>query len=272
MISRVKFKNAALLAAVSFALATSAFADVEQLQKSFIAPPDDARMMARWWWFGPAVTKNGIERELKAMKAGGFGGIELQPTYPLALDGPNGSEGAQIKNLKFMSPEFLQMIGHAAATCKQLGLRFDLTLGSGWPYGGPQFSASEGAGRLETQVLQAPAGTASLSIPTLQPGRTVIAAFAGPAGIVGAGGRGRGGGGGGANGSADARPLKEVSIANNTIQLPDNFKGGEVVLFLSGRTGMQVKRPAFGADGLVIDHLSAKVVDKFINDIAEPEL
>jgi hypothetical protein len=267
------------LAAATLLAAVPAFGDADALQKSFVTPPDDARMMARWWWFGPAVTKAGIERELQAMKAGGYGGFELQPVYPLAVDGPGG-EGAQIKNLKFMSPEFLEAIGHAAATAKQLGLRFDLTLGSGWPYGGPQFSPSEGAGRLETQVLPAPAGQATIPVPQLQPGRTLIAAFAGPAGLAGAGGRAgaRGGGGGGGRGgtgggpTADVRGLKEVPVQNGAIQLPANFAGGEVVLFISGRTGMMVKRPATGAEGLVIDHLSAKVVDKFINEIAEPTL
>ena len=61
-------------------------ADINQLAcKDFLQhTPDDARIMVRWWWFGPAVTREGIERELKAMKAGGIGGVELQCTYPLA--------------------------------------------------------------------------------------------------------------------------------------------------------------------------------------------
>src|ERR1035438_1479973 len=62
-------------------------ADINQLQRSFEQPPDDARIMARWWWFGTAVTKPELEREMKMMKAGGFGGFEVQQTYPLALDG-----------------------------------------------------------------------------------------------------------------------------------------------------------------------------------------
>ena len=89
------------------------------------------------------------------MKAGGFGGFELQQTYPLALDTPEGvrpgSEshpGEGIKNLKFLSAEHLHMIGFAAAKAKELGLRMDLTLGSGWPYGGRISSErGEGAGR-----------------------------------------------------------------------------------------------------------------------------
>ena len=62
-------------------------ADIGQLQRDFEKPPDDARIMVRWWWFGPAVTKPQLEREMKTMKEGGIGGFEVQPTYPLALDG-----------------------------------------------------------------------------------------------------------------------------------------------------------------------------------------
>jgi hypothetical protein len=62
-------------------------ADIERLQESFNKPPDDARIMVRWWWFGPAVTKAQLEREMRLMKKGGIGGFEVQPTYPLAVEG-----------------------------------------------------------------------------------------------------------------------------------------------------------------------------------------
>jgi hypothetical protein len=35
--------------------------------------------MMRWWWFGPAVTRAELEREMRAMKDGGIGGFEKQP-------------------------------------------------------------------------------------------------------------------------------------------------------------------------------------------------
>jgi len=63
-----------------------------------------------------------------------------------------------------------------------------------------------------------------------------------------------------------------VPLVNGVAQLPADFKGGQVIFF-GYRSGiMAVKRPAYGADGQVIDHLSAKVVDKFIELVAEPEL
>ena len=36
--------------------ASAAFAQMTSLQRDFVRPPDDARIMMRWWWYGPAVT------------------------------------------------------------------------------------------------------------------------------------------------------------------------------------------------------------------------
>ncbi len=228
-------------------------ADIKDIQRRFEQPPDDARMIVRWWWFGPAVTKAGLEAEMKRMKEGGIGGFEVQPTYPLALD----DEKAGIKNLKFLSPEFLEMLGFTAQKARELGLRMDLTLGSGWPYGGPQFSASEAAGRLRTTTAAIKAGQKSVPVPATRGGQKVFAAFIGPLKNVPAGNN----------------PFKEVPISDDAAQLPDDLGGAtQITFFIAGQTGMQVKRPAFGAEGNVIDHYSPAVVAKFIKEIAEPEV
>ncbi len=242
-------------------------AEVEPLQQSFQQPPDEARIMVRWWWFGPAVTKPGLEREMRLMKEGGIGGFEVQPTYPLAVD----DERPGLKNHKFLSPEFLEAIRFTAEKAKELGLRMDLTLGSGWPYGGPQFSAGEGAGRLLTQVVQVPAGQKSVPAPVLRDGQSLIAAFVGQgnSGLGAVGGRGRGPGSNA--GRIDVSTMKEIPIrGGGAVLASDAFDPAEVVFFLAGRTGMQVKRPALGAEGNVIDHYHPQVVDKFIRELAEP--
>src|ERR1700728_352436 len=80
------------------------------LQRGFAAPPatahPDARPMMRWWWFGPAVDRVGLARDLNTMKAAGIGGVEIQPVYPLALDDPQ----KRIRNMKFLSAEFLNTV------------------------------------------------------------------------------------------------------------------------------------------------------------------
>jgi hypothetical protein len=255
------------MAAVLLAAVPTGRAEVGQLRQSFQESPDEARIMVRWWWFGPAVTKPQLQREMERMKEGGIGGFEVQPTYPLATDGEDGG----LKNLRFLSPEFLEAVRFSAAKAKDLGLRMDLTLGSGWPYGGPQFTPGEGAGRLLTQVVQVSALQLRIPIPKLEEGQSLIAAFVGKgrSGLEPVGARGRRPG---ADGSKiDVRSLKEVHIANGMAVLPDDApRPAEVVFFIAGRTSMQVKRPALGAEGNVIDHYNPEVVDKFIREVARP--
>jgi hypothetical protein len=265
--ARIRRRTFLALMLLTSALVTLGRADVASLQQSFREPPDEARIMVRWWWFGPAVTKPQLEREMRLMKAGGIGGFEVQPTYPLAID----SDSPPLQNLKFLSPEFLEAIRFTAEKAKELGLRMDLTLGSGWPYGGPQFAVGEGAGRLLTVVVQVSPGEKRVLVPTLREGQSVLAAFVGPgdSGLRNLGARGRGRGPD-AN-EIDVRQMKEIPIRGGAALL-DAYgpSPAEVVFFIAGRTGMQVKRPALGAEGPVIDHYNPQVVDKFIREVAEP--
>ena len=52
---------------------------IGDLQRLFQNPPDDSRIMMRWWWFGPAITEAELEREMRLMKQVGIGGFEVQP-------------------------------------------------------------------------------------------------------------------------------------------------------------------------------------------------
>jgi len=69
---------AVLLLAFAPALTPQATAPtVATLRKNFVNPPNDARPMVRWWWFGTAVVKPEILTELEQMKADGIQGAEL---------------------------------------------------------------------------------------------------------------------------------------------------------------------------------------------------
>jgi hypothetical protein len=142
-----------------FLIASALFAQsLADLQRGFQTPPDDARMMMRWWWFGPAVEPAELEREMRAMKAGGIGGFEVQPVYPLEVEG----------NYPYLCDRFLENLRFAAGKAKELGLRFDLTLCSGWPYGGPHISLAQASSRIRVSKTE----------PTLAEGESLIAAVA----------------------------------------------------------------------------------------------
>ena len=84
---------------------------VTELERLFQNPPDDSKIMVRWWWFGPAVTRAELEREMRVMKEGGIGGFEVQPVYPLLPDDP----AIGIKNLPFLSDEHIDALRFVAA-------------------------------------------------------------------------------------------------------------------------------------------------------------
>lgn len=96
-------------------------------------PPASARGWTRWWWFGCAVTREEIARELRYMRDAQLGGVEIQILYPLAADDP----AKKIHNISYFSPEFFEILRYTVETANQLGLEVDFTLGSSWPYGGP---------------------------------------------------------------------------------------------------------------------------------------
>src|SRR5438067_9524989 len=148
-------------------------APVDDLRKGFEHPTDDARIMMRWWWFGPSVTKAEIERELRVMKEGGIGGVEVQPVYPLLPD----DEAHGIKNLPYLSDEFLDMLRFAAQKSKELGMRFDLTLGSGWSFGGAKTPINEAAGQLRFEHVKVDASTRRVPLPSMIPTEKLMAVF-----------------------------------------------------------------------------------------------
>src|SRR5271170_1968044 len=95
-----------------FCCASCGFAQqsLSDLHASFADPPDDSKIMMRWWWFGPAVTKSELKRELEQMKAAGIGGVEIATLYPQALDDP----ATGFRNFTYLSDEHIDALRFAA--------------------------------------------------------------------------------------------------------------------------------------------------------------
>ena len=233
------------------AATASAAPEAADLRRLFLSPPDDSRIMMRWWWFGPAVTKPELERELRLMKEGGIGGVEVQPVYPVALD--DAARG--LRNLAFLSDEFIDRLQFVAEKGSELGLRIDLTLGSGWPYGGPQVSVSQAAGRLRVERVAVPEHSQRVKVPALSTGEALIAVFlARPTG-------------------ASRAPVlvREVSeIESGAVGLSGDLEGPhELLFFIASRTGQMVKRAAVGAEGFVLDHYDRAATDDYLKNVGD---
>lgn len=219
---------------------------VGELRKGFVTPPADARIMMRWWWFGPAVTKSEIERELRVMRDGGIGGVEVQPVYPLLPDDPK----TGFKNLPYLSDEFLDVLKFASLKAKELGMRFDLTLGSGWSFGGAKTPITEAAGQLRVERVKLETGAKRIPLPSTIPAETLIAVFLSEKG-------------GNTVSEGDLKELTDIRDGNVFLASPGEA-GSEILFFISGKSGMQVKRPAVGAEGYVLNHLDKPSVDNYL--------
>ncbi|GAA3750333.1 glycosyl hydrolase [Terriglobus aquaticus] len=247
------------LAAATLAVAaTSGVLPAQNLHQQFLHPPDDAKPMVRWWWFGPAVTADEIRKEIDQMHAGGFGGFELASVYPLAVDDP--AKG--IKNLRYTSPEMVNMLQVAQQHGRELGMRVDLTLGSGWPFGGPHIPLEMAAERLKLVAL---AYNDRTSPPPVQPGERLIAKFvaagtpehwdhAAPKEFYG-----------NALPSVDGHVRQTNRIYDYGAEQPHDV----VLYFIASHTKQMVKRAAVGGEGYVLDHMKRAAIDTHNREVSD---
>ncbi len=226
--------------------------ELARLEKAFANPPDDCRIMMRWWWFGPAVTKPELQRELEQMKALGIGGVEIATLYPLALDDPK----TGFHNQAFLSDEHIEAIRFAAATARKLGLRVDITLGSGWPFGGPHIPVTQAAGALRVETVAVGAGAETIAVPDIGAGEELIAVFLAPA--IGE--------------RVSLAEAKQVSpiVKNGRLEIAPPLQDAmRAIFFISSRTGMIVKRPAIGAEGFVLDHYDQEAIETHLHAVGD---
>ena len=243
----------------------------QALRENFANPPASARPMVRWWWFGAAVEKAEIFRELQQMKANGIGGAELAFVYPEVLDDPDKG----LVNLPFLSAAMLDAVNYAQAQGRQLGLRIDVTLCSGWPYGGPATTLQEAAGRLRTIEVPVPPSASSVTVPQLAKGESLISAsvvnsILRPAAVEGDRAPARGRTAAAAPVNWDAASAQPLVVSGNSAAVLPAGQARTALFFIAGHTGQVVKRAAVGAEGWVLDPFSHQAVATHLQKIGEP--
>ena len=128
-------------------------------------PAREYRPYIRWWWPGNAVAVEELKRELQAMEQAGFGGVEIQ-TLTFGME-KSYLERHSAAIYGVGTAAWLHKVREVIAEGHRLGLRVDLTLGSGWPTGAPFMTDYP-----EQQLLKAEkklqAGEAVIVLPTAQ--------------------------------------------------------------------------------------------------------
>ncbi len=215
---------------------------LSDLRRTFVDPPAEARPMVRWWWFGPDATRADIDRDLTAMAAAGIGGAEVAFEYPLSE-----------RPRRFGSPEFLADLAYAAERAGELGLRFALTLGSGWSFGGPHIGPEHAARKIHWERREI--GPDAFLAPRNSgwPHDELIGAYVGAGSL-----------------QEDPDSYDPVPLTEDQLQVPPGV-GPRVLLTATSRlTGQNVKRAAYGAEGPVHDHYSAAATLRHLDVVARP--
>ena len=202
---------------------------VQQVLEALAAPDPAARPMMRWWWFGPDLDRAELDRELEAMAAAGLGGAEVALVYPLREGAPH-----------YLSAEVLGHLRHVAERARELGLRLDVTLGSGWSYGGAHIGPEHAARRLHWERRDLGPEPLEVALRPSWPGDELVSVHLGK-GLPPSG-------------------WERLHLEDGLLRIPAGRGPRTVLLAWSRTTGQQVKRAAAGAEGPVVDHLDADAV------------
>ena len=104
------------------------FVMAEDLAAGFVNPPASAKAHTWWHWMNGNITKEGITADLEAMARVGVGGAQIFNVDCGILPGP----------VSFFSPEWRELMKHAAQEANRLGLELCIMNGPGWSNsGGP---------------------------------------------------------------------------------------------------------------------------------------
>jgi len=227
----------------------------DELEKLFASPPSEYAPSCNLWFFGGAYTPDDIHRTLGEMKEQGLGGFRIFPIYPLAED----DAARNIHNARYLSPEFLQQVQETIQTGLRMGFLPDALLGDGWPFGGPFVPPELGAGELKfySEEVRGPSSFTGPIPGMATPPEKLLAVEAAQIS---------------AEGGVDLTTLIDLTphVAKGIVR-DWNIPPGSWMLmtFVSGYTGMKVKRASLGGEGLVLDHFNRKALDLYLERNAE---
>jgi len=109
-----------------------------------------SRPWAYWWWMGSAVNPADLSRELERYHQAGLGGVHIIPIY--------GAKGYETQSIEYLGPRWLEMLRHTVTEAHRLGMGVDMTLGTGWCFGGPNITAADANARAVVKTFTAKAG------------------------------------------------------------------------------------------------------------------
>jgi hypothetical protein len=116
------------------------------LPAGFLTPPDSARPGVYWYFMDGNLTREGMTRDLEAMKAAGLGHVLFLEVNVGVPRGP----------VDFLSDAWQGLFAHAVHECERLGMELILGSGPGWTgSGGPWVKPEDSMQHLVASKVEA---------------------------------------------------------------------------------------------------------------------
>lgn len=195
------------------------------------APTAQNHPWSRWWWMGSAVDKQNLTDLLTQYQQAGIGGVEICPIY--------GVKGYENQFKDFLSPEWMAMLEHTLQEGRRLGIGVDMTMGTGWPFGGPMVTQSTASSGVVLKRYELHDGKLTESLPK-EPLQYLLAV------------------------SAEGERIDITDKVQNG-QLDGSVPAGTWTLYaVAVKCPVQkVKRPAPGGEGYVLDPYSTAAMESY---------
>jgi hypothetical protein len=188
-----------------------------------------------WWWHGSAVDETNIARQLQQFHDAGLGGVQITSIY--------GVKGAEARDIPYLTPAWLAMMGYTVDEAKQLGMGVDMTLGSGWCFGGPTVSDEDANASVVVKIIHAERGELWGTSIDLKNAQAIVAVFS--------------------DGKSQdlTGPMKNPPTGWHW-EPPTN--GCQIYVVSQKPSGQKVKRPAPGGEGWMLNPAYPQAVSDWL--------
>ena len=228
---------------VSLSLLCFAFGNISA-QNPWPKTTETAKPWTRWWWMGNAVDEKGLDKQLTTLHKAGFGGVEIVPIY--------GAKGFEKQYLTYLSPDWMKMLQFTTNKAKSLNMGVDMSVGTGWPIGGPQVDEQDAATKMIVQTYTIASGEKFSDKIILKDEKQktlktvkldIVTAY---------------------NEKNEAIVLTDRINADGTLNWKPGSGKWTIYAVFVGKTLQKVKRAAPGGEGYTLDHFSPEATKDYL--------
>ncbi|WP_200979903.1 glycosyl hydrolase [Echinicola sp. 20G] len=133
--------------------------DYNSLAEGFLTPPDSVKPWCYWYWINDDISKEGVTKDLEAMKKVGIGAALIGNINPNGVDGP----------VPLFSEEWWDILVHTVKEGKRLGVDIGLFNCPGWSQSGGPWVRPEMAMRYTVYSQTPIAGGKNIVVSLPQP-------------------------------------------------------------------------------------------------------